>query len=263
MFLDEILKYKYAEVAVRKEQMPIPELERGVINAPPARPFRQSLTGDSIKLIAEIKKASPSKGLLCPDFQPVSLARAYEAAGATAVSVLTDQKFFQGSLTYLELVKVGTGKLPALRKDFIIDRYQILEARVYGADAVLLIVAALTEPELTSFIKEAKALGLDSLVEVHNLKELKIALNSGADLIGINNRDLKTFKVDLETTFQLIESIPRDKMVVSESGIKNNREVERLARAGVNGVLVGEALVAAADPGLKIKELLGECNDTG
>ena len=258
MFLEEILQSKYAEVAIRKERTPNAELERKLKDAPPIRPLQQSLVGDSIKLIAEVKKASPSKGLLCHDFQPLSLARAYETSGAAAVSVLTDEKFFQGSLEFLELVKIGTKKLPVLRKDFIIDRYQIYEARVYGADTVLLIVAALKKSELTSFIKEAEDLGMASLVEVHNLPELDTALESGADLIGINNRDLKTFKVDLETTFQLIESIPEDKVVVSESGINSRRDIESLARAGVSGVLVGEALVTAADPGLKIKELLGE-----
>ena len=256
MFLDEILKYKYAEVAVRKEQMPILELERRIINAPPPRPFRQSLTGDSIRLIAELKKASPSKGLLCPNFEPAKLARDYETSGAAAISVLTEQKFFQGSLDYLELVKSVTKNLPVLRKDFIIDRYQLYEARAYGADAALLIVAALTELELKSFIKEANALGLAPLVEVHNLMELYIALESGADLIGINNRDLKTFKVDLETTFQLIKSIPEDKVVVSESGINNRHDLEQLAQAGVDAVLVGESIVTAADPGAKIKELI-------
>lgn len=257
MFLDEILKYKYAEVAVRKEQMPILELERRIINAPPTRPFRQSLTGDSIKLIAELKKASPSKGLLCSNFEPVKLARDYEASGAAAISVLTEKKYFQGSLDYLELVKSVTKNLPVLRKDFIIDRYQLYEARAYGADAALLIVAALTELELKSFIKEANDLSLAPLVEVHNLMELNIALKSGADLIGINNRDLKTFKVDLETTFQLIKSIPEDKVVVSESGINNRHDLEQLAQAGVDAVLVGESIVTAADPGAKIKELIG------
>ncbi len=257
MFLEEILQSKYAEVAISKEQTPIAELERRLCNAPPTRPFRQSLIGDSIKLIAEIKKASPSKGLLCPDFQPLGLARAYETSGAAAISVLTDQKFFQGSLEYLELVKIGTKKLPVLRKDFIIDRYQLYEARVYGADAVLLIVAALKELELRDFIKEANDLGLASLVEVHNLMELNTALDSGADLIGINNRDLKTFKVDLETTFRLIESIPKGKVVVAESGIKDQHDIEHLVRVGVNAALVGETIVTAADPGLKIKQLIG------
>lgn len=263
MFLDEILQYKYAEVAVRKEQTPIAELEKRLINATSTRPFRQSLTGGSIKLIAEIKKASPSKGLLCPKFEPAELARVYEASGAAAISVLTDKKFFQGSLDYLELVKSVTKNLPVLRKDFIIDRYQLYEARVYGADAALLIVAALTELELKAFIKEANDLGLAPLVEVHNMMELNIALESGADLIGINNRDLKNFKVDLKTTFQLMESIPNNKVVVSESGINNSRDIERLAKAGVNAVLVGESIVTAVDPGAKIKELIGGGNGPG
>lgn len=257
MFLEEILQSKYAEVAVRKEQMPIAELERSLKNAPNTRPFRQSLTGDSIKLIAEIKKASPSKGLLCPEFEPVKLARIYEASGAAAISVLTESKFFQGSLEYLKLVKSETTNVPILRKDFIIDRYQLYEARVFGADAALLIVAALTELELTNLIKEALDLGLAPLVEVHNLMELMIALSAGADLIGINNRNLKTFAVDLDTTFQLIESIPDDKVVVSESGIKDALDITRLAQAGVDAVLVGESIVAAVDPGVKIKELMG------
>ena len=257
-FLEEILQSKYAEVAIRKAQNPLAQLERELKDAPPIRPLPQSLDGGSLKLIAEIKKASPSKGLLCHDFQPLKLARDFEASGAAAVSVLTDQKFFQGSLAYLEQVKRETQKLPVLRKDFIIDQYQLYEARAYGADAVLLIVAALKKAELTSFLKEAEDLGLACLVEVHNLAELDTALESGADLIGINNRDLKTFEVDLETTFQLMESIPSDKIVVSESGIKSSHDIESLAQAGVNAVLVGEALVTAADPGLKIKELLGE-----
>lgn len=256
--LEEILQAKYAEVAIRKEQNPLAQLERELKDAPPIRPLPQSLGGGSLKLIAEIKKASPSKGLLCQDFQPLRLARDFEASGAAAVSVLTEQKFFRGSLAYLEQVKRETKKLPVLRKDFIIDRYQLYEARAYGADAVLLIVAALKKAELMSFLKEAADLGLACLVEVHNSAELDTALESGADLIGINNRDLKTFEVDLETTFRLRELIPKDKIVVSESGIKCRHDIEKLAQAGVNAVLVGEALVTAADPGLKIKELLGE-----
>ena len=256
MFLEEILQFKYAEVAAGKEQMPLLELERRVINAPPTRPFRESLAGDSIKLIAELKKASPSKGLLCQEFAPAQLARIYKASGAAAISVLTDQKFFQGSLGYLQLVKSATN-LPVLRKDFIIDRYQLYEARAYGADAALLIVAALSELELRDLIKEAKDLGLTPLIEVHNPMELNIAMEAGADLVGINNRDLNTFKVDLETTFQLIDQIPEGKIVVSESGINSRRDIERLAQAGINAVLVGEAIVTAADPGAKIEELIG------
>lgn len=257
MFLEEILQYKYAEVTVKKEQTPIENLKRDLKNAPPTRSFRQSLQGGSVRLIAEIKKASPSKGLLCPEFDPVKLARVYEASGAAAISVLTDQKFFQGSLEYLKQVKAETIKTPVLRKDFIIDRYQLFEAGAYGADAVLLIAAAITEPELKDLINQALELGLDSLVEVHNLMELEAALSAGADLIGINNRNLKTFEVDLETTYQLLKLIPKDKIVVSESGIKDGHDIRRLAQAGVNAALVGESVVTAADPGVKIKELLG------
>ncbi len=256
-FLEEILMYKYAQVAVRKEQTPILELERRLKNAPLTRPFKGSITGDRIKLIAEIKKASPSKGLLCPEFEPAKLARIYEASGAAAISVLTEEKFFLGSLEYLRLVKAETQQVPVLRKDFIIDRYQLYEARVYGADAALLITAALTELELINLIKEALDIGLAPLVEVHNLMELETALSAGAELIGINNRNLKTFEVDLETTYQLLKSIPEGKVVVAESGIKGGQDIQRLSQSGVNAVLVGESIVSAADPGFKIKELMG------
>ena len=263
MFLEDILQSKYIEVAIRKEKTPIDRLEKCLIDAPPIREFQKSISSGPIKLIAEIKKVSPSKGLLCPNFDPASLARVYEASGATAVSVLTDNAYFQGSLDYMRLVKSETKYLPVLCKDFIIDRYQLYEARAYGGDGVLLIVAALKRSELANFIKEAEDLGLASLVEVHNLEELRIALESGADLIGINNRDLKTFEVDLDTTFQLLGSIPKGITVVSESGINNAGNIGRLAQAGVNGVLVGESIVTAVDPGLKIKELMGGENGPG
>jgi indole-3-glycerol phosphate synthase len=262
-FWNNILQVKAAEVALKKTQTPIGQLEEQLKNASPIRPFRSSLTGSKIKLIAEIKQASPSKGVLCPNFQPPNLAQVYEAAGATAISVLTDQKFFRGSLTDLAQVKSVTKTLPVLRKDFLIDRYQLFEARVYGADAVLLIGAALTKPQLICYLKEAKALGMDALVEVHNSQELATALEAEAEIIGINNRDLRTFEVNLETTFQLITSIPKDKVVVAESGVRNHHDLKRLVQAGVNAALVGEAIVSAADPGTKIKELLGETDGSG
>ena len=187
MFLDRILQAKAAEVRVRKTQTPINQLEQKLRHAPATRPFRPSLLGGPIQLIAEIKQASPSKGLLCPTFQPVRLARATKL-GAAAISVLTDEKFFLGSLDDLVQVKRVTKKLPVLRKDFIIDYYQIYEARAYGADAVLLIVAALTRSILASFIKEVQALGMEALVEVHNEEELATALEAGAGDCGINNR---------------------------------------------------------------------------
>ncbi|HHW11535.1 MAG TPA: indole-3-glycerol phosphate synthase TrpC [Firmicutes bacterium] len=263
MFLAQILQSKAAEVQARKSRTPLAQLELKLKEAPATRCFRESLTGEQIQVIAEIKKASPAKGLLCPDFQPVQLAQAYEASGAAAISVLTDEKFFLGSLDDLAQVKRATRKLPVLRKDFIIDRYQIYEARVYGADAVLLIGAILNGSELAGYIKEAKALGMDALVEVHNEAELATALAAGAEIIGINNRDLKTFRVDLETTLRLREAIPKDKVVVAESGIKSSADLKRLAHAGVNAVLVGEALVTAADPGTALKKLRGGNNDSG
>ena len=263
MFWEDILQAKLTEVMFKKTQTPINKLKNKIKDTSAIRSFRQSLTGGPVKLIAEIKQASPSKGVLCPDFQPLKLARVYEASGAAAISVLTDQKFFRGSLADLELVKRATTTLPVLRKDFIIDRYQLFEARVYGADAVLLIVAALTRPELTRYIKEAKALGMDALVEIHTFRELATALEAGAEIIGVNNRNLRTFEVNLETTFQLLESIPEDKVVVAESGFKNHHDLIRLAQAGVNAALVGEAIVSAADPGAKIKELLGGAYGSG
>lgn len=260
MFLEQILRSKAAEVRARKTQTPLAHLEQKLKGAPATRDFRHSLTGNRLQLIAEIKQASPSKGLLCPAFQPVRLAQSYEASGAAAVSVLTEENFFLGSLDDLAQVKRATKKLPVLRKDFIIDRYQIYEARVYGADAVLLIVAALTGTILTSYIKEAQALGMGALVEVHNEAELATALDAGAEIIGINNRDLRTFHIDLETTFRLRRKIPKDKVVVAESGIKTRDDLKRLAQVGVNAALIGEALVTAANPGAVLKELYGGAN---
>jgi len=257
MFLEQILQAKNREVMAKKARTPARQLARKLAEAPVLRPFRPSLTGEGIRLIAELKRASPSKGLLCPDFQPLKLARIYEEAGAAALSVLTEENFFRGSLAYLSLVKNGTQNLPVLQKDFIIDPYQIVEARVHGADAVLLIVAALPRPQLTRLLQEAKALGMDALVEIHNQSELADALAAEAEIIGINNRDLQTFQVDLETTFRLVEAIPKDKVVVAESGIQNRQQLQRLAAAGVNAALVGEALVTAADPGAKLRELRG------
>lgn len=257
MFLEEILRQKYAEVAARKAVRP-PDLIAGEIGrGGNTRPFKESLIGGGIRIIAEIKKASPSKGLLCKNFNPAALAGIYESAGASAISVLTDEKFFQGSLDYLRLVKEQTKAVPVLRKDFIIDRYQLLEARLYGADAVLLIVAALNEMELKNLLKESKELNLTPLVEVHDRRELNVALEAGADVIGINNRDLKSFQVSLETTYQLVKLIPKGVVVVSESGITSRQDLLNLAELGVHAVLIGESIVTAGDPGKKIRELLG------
>lgn len=261
MFLDEILRSKKIEIAAQKEKRPFREIERDLYRCPPVRPFEKSLRGDAIRLIAEVKKASPSKGLLCPNFNPAALAKSYESGGAAAISVLTDEKFFQGSLEYLKQVKEATLGTPVLRKDFILDPYQLAQARLAGADGVLLIVAALTKEEFHFLSQEAVSFDLAPLVEVHNEKELDIALEAGARLIGINNRDLTTFEVALGTTYRLLEDIPgscrRAITIVSESGIKNRRDIEELALAGVDAVLIGESLVRAEEPERKIHELLG------
>lgn len=259
MFLEKILTKKQVEVLERKEEVPLNSLIKALDQQSyPARCFKTSINQPTISIIAEIKKASPSKGLLCPDFNPESLAQAYESAGAAAISVLTDEEFFQGSLTYLALVKAKTAKVPVLRKEFIIDEYQIVEAKVNGADAVLLIVAALEPRQLQEYIYRSNELGMATLVEVHDHEELEIALDAGASIIGINNRDLRSFTTDLNTTFKLLESIPKGITVVSESGIKDRQDIIRLENAGVQAVLVGESLVTAADPQTKISSLLGE-----
>jgi indole-3-glycerol phosphate synthase len=224
--------------------------------------------GGTVALIAEVKKASPSAGLIRADFDPVRIAREYEAAGATCLSVLTDEKFFQGSLEYLKLIRDAV-KLPLLRKDFIIDERQILEAVEWGADAILLIVAILSDAQLRQFHALATGAGLAALVEVHDEAELDRALATGAHLIGVNNRDLKTFKVDLATTERLAArlrgSAPRMQhatrntppLLVAESGIHNRADVERLAKCGAQAILVGESLMKHADIAAKVRELLG------
>lgn len=258
MFLEKILAQQYAEVARRKAAYPLATIFAALDReALPLRPFRERLTGNGIQVIAEVKKASPSKGVLCPDFQPERLAEAYERAGAAAISVLTEERFFQGSLENLMRVKTITAHPAVLRKDFIIDSYQLAEARQYGADAVLLIVAALEVRSLEKLLQEALALGMTPLVEVHHRQELHQALDAGAEVIGINNRNLYTFEVSLETTMELADEIPDSLVVVSESGIAGREDILRLQQAGVDGVLIGEALVTAADPEAALRQLLG------
>jgi indole-3-glycerol phosphate synthase len=258
MFLDTIIAEKYMAVKRSKEVRPISmiwrELEQ---NSPEIRPFKSGLTGNAIRLIAEVKKASPSKGLLCSDFNPKKLGICYEQAGASAISVLTEVKYFLGALNYLSSVKTVTNHTPVLRKDFIVDPYQLAEARWYGADAVLLIVAALTPQLLTKLYQETINLGMAALVEVHNRDELQQALASGSKIIGINNRNLHTFEVKLETTLELASEIPEGHVIVSESGISSRNDVLQLKNAGVNAILVGESLVTSADPAHQIKNLLG------
>jgi indole-3-glycerol phosphate synthase len=214
-----------------------------------------------VALIAEVKKASPSAGLICPDFDPVRIARMYESAGADCLSVLTDEKFFQGSLEYLKQIRQAVN-LPLLRKDFVIDERQILEALEAGADAILLIVAILTDAQMQQFQALAKAGGLAALVEVHNEAEMDRALAAGAELIGVNNRDLKTFHVDLSTTARLAARLHRNSMagrapiLVAESGIHTRAHVEQVAAAGAQAILVGESLMKERDIAAKVKQLL-------
>ncbi|HWI55294.1 MAG TPA: indole-3-glycerol phosphate synthase TrpC, partial [Desulfobacteria bacterium] len=223
-----------------------------------SRPFATALRDtEGISLIAEIKKASPSKGLIREDFNPAEIAKVYSEAGAAAISVLTDREFFKGEPEYLRIVSNIT-HLPVLRKDFIIDSYQIHEARAWGADAVLLIMAILGDREVREFLNIAKDLGLECLVEVHSEEELSRALDIGVEVVGINNRNLQTFKTDLETTFRLKEKIDDPSIaVVSESGINTRDDVERLSRHGIHAMLVGEALMRESDIARKVSELLG------
>ncbi len=206
-------------------------------------------------MIAELKKASPSRGLIRADFDPANLARELEQAGAAALSVLTEEEFFQGSLANLRTASANT-RLPCIRKDFIVDELQLLKARANCADAVLLIVAALSQDELRSLTNRARALQLDVLCEVHDEEELRRGLDSGCDLIGVNSRDLKTFKVDLETAFRLARGIPKDALAVAESGIESGMDIARLRAAGYEGFLIGESLMKAPVPGEALKALL-------
>jgi indole-3-glycerol phosphate synthase len=257
--LDEILAHKREELAAAKARV-APEALASLARdrAEPTRGFRRALLagGPGPRVIAELKRRSPSRGELRPDFDPVAIAKAYEAGGAAALSVLTDERFFGGSLAILESVR-GATRLPLLRKDFVVDAYQIDEARVAGADAVLLIVAALAPAELAKLREHAVGLGLDVLVEVHDEAELDVAKGAGADLIGINNRDLKTFHTDLAVTERLAKRVPEGALVVTESGIFGREDVARLQRAGAAAFLVGESLMREPDPGLALRRLLG------
>jgi len=258
MILDDIIANKKEELAETKRRVPLVDIKSRAAEAGPTRGFGTALAGsEEIRLIAEVKKASPSKGVIREDFDPASIARSYEASGASCVSVLTEQKFFQGRLEYLDALR-KTVAIPLLRKDFIIDAYQIIEARAAGADAVLLIAACLERQQLEDLIGTAQQLKLDVLVESHTYRELDKALLAGAVLVGINNRDLTTFTVDLQTTIDLMKDIPGDRTVVSESGIRTREDVIKLQRSGVDAILVGESLMREKDIEKKVKELLGK-----
>lgn len=247
--LDEIMAWKREELNKVKRERPLAELRALAATVPPPLDMVAALRRPGVSLIAEVKRASPSKGLLCRDFDPVRLARTYVKNGAAAISVLTDARFFQGRLEHLTQVKETVARLnapvPVLRKDFIFDEYQLWEARVAGADAVLLIVAVLSDRALRQLLDQTRRLGMEALVEVHNEEELARALQAGARIIGINNRDLRTFSVDLSVTERLRPLVPPDIVVVSESGIHTPEDVRRLAALPVDAVLVGEALVRA------------------
>jgi len=278
MFLDTILAHKKQEIKDRKKASYLAELKGRIRQTAPPSGFYTALAGlappvligpsgrasiargETPRLIAEVKKASPSKGVLREDFDPLAIARAYHQSGASALSVLTDTAFFQGSLDLLQRIREAV-PLPALNKEFMVDELQFYEARAYSADAVLLIVAALDRPQLIDYFHLARQeFGLDVLIEVHHERELDLLLERLPEtrLIGINNRDLTTFETSLDVTFRLAKRIPEDKLIVSESGIATSADVQRLAAAGVRAILVGEALITSKDIGAKVKELLGE-----
>jgi indole-3-glycerol phosphate synthase len=255
--LDKIVATKRDEIALAKAAKPLEQLREELPLAPPPRDFLGALTAPGpIRLIAEVKKASPSKGVIRADFQPVAIAQSYERHGASCLSVLTDREYFQGSLDYLRQVRAAVA-LPVLRKDFIVDPYQVVEARAAGADAVLLIAECLDDGPLQSLHDLIVELGMTPLVELYEPQNLARVLGIGAKLIGINNRDLRTFEVDLEHTVRLKRGIPADRAVVGESGIRTRRDVERLEEAGVRAILVGETLMASDDLGAAVDRLLG------
>ena len=257
MILDDIIANKKEELAETKRRTPLADIKSRAVEAEPTRGFGIALSGcDEIRLIAEVKKASPSKGVIRENFDPVKIARLYESSGASCISVLTEQKFFQGRLEYLDAIRKSVA-LPLLRKDFIIDAYQIFEARAAGADAVLLIAACLERERMEDFLGVAKELGLDALVESHTYKELDKSLLAGASLVGVNNRDLSSFTVSLQTTLDLLKDIPEDRTAVSERGITTREDALMLRKAGVDAILVGESLMREKDIGKKVKELLG------
>lgn len=253
--LETILENKWDEVRRRRLAAPLERLREQVADAPPRRGFRASLERPGMRVIAEIKRVSPAKGMLRQDADAVALAREYEAGGAACISVLTDERFFGGCDADLCDVRAAVS-LPVLRKDFLVDEYQVWEARSLGADAVLLIVRALEDAELLGLRVLAERLGMDVLVEVHDERDLERAAGSGARLIGINNRDLETLCVDLSTTFALLPQVPEGATVVSESGITSGADTARLAAQGVWAVLVGEALVRSDNPARLLRDLV-------
>lgn len=258
--LKKIIAHKWAEIAERGAVLPTTELEMLAREADAPRGFvaalRRKIAAGQPAVIAEVKKASPSRGVLRDPFYPAEIARQYEAGGAACLSVLTDSAFFQGHEDYLREARAAC-TLPVLRKDFMVDEYQVVEARAIGADCILLIAAALSDEQMAALHKRATDLGMDVLVEVHDHDELQRALAMGIDLVGINNRDLRTFDVTLDTTLKLLSQIPPEILVVTESGILSPTDVERMRKHDVHAFLIGEAFMRADDPGVALRQLFG------
>lgn len=257
MILEDIVSNKRRELAESKKTVPLEVLQKAMAYTPSQLSFLKVLQEQDFSLIAEIKKASPSAGVIQEDFDPLALAKAYQGAGAVALSILTERKFFQGDLDTLRYIKQLV-PLPVLRKDFIFDAYQIFESKIYGADALLLIVSILQKPLLENLLGLTSMLEMTALVEVHTEKEMELALSTDAELIGINNRDLRTMKVDLGTTERLITKFPeaRNRLIVAESGIQSHADVEQLKKSGVRAILVGESILRSGNIPEKIRELL-------
>lgn len=256
MILDDIIAHKKEELVASKERISLSELENKVKDVPkPIDVIDRHNNMSGVKIIAEIKKASPSKGIIREDFDHVNIAKSYEEAGAFALSVLTDEKYFQGKLSYLNDIKKVVS-IPLLRKDFTIDPYQIYEARSYGADIILLIVSALELSQIKEFRQVAESLGMNAIVEVHSEVELETALKAESNIIGINNRDLKTFNVSLKVSKRLSSLVPEGKIVIAESGISSRQDIDELLDSGVETFLVGESFMRADKPGEKLKALL-------
>lgn len=256
--LEKIIAQKHQEIAEAESRRSALELRSQLPDAPPVRDFVEALQqAEDMGLIAEVKKASPSAGIIRDDFEPVAIAQTYAENGANCLSVLTDENFFQGHLSYLSQIRAAV-KLPVLRKDFLIDPYQILEARVAGADCVLLIAECLDDEMLTALYAEALNLGMSALVEIYEPDNLERVLKLNPPMIGINNRNLRTFITDLDHTLKLSARIPDDCLIISESGIRTRKDVQRLTSAGIGGMLVGETFMRSESIGKKVRELLGQ-----
>ncbi len=255
--LGKIVDYKRSELEHARRQLSIKDVRDMACDSEPARNFLAGFNKTELNVIAEVKKASPSAGIIRADFDPVTIAHSYEEGGAKALSVLTDEHFFQGHLDYLKAIKKAV-KLPTLRKDFTLDQYQIYEARAAGADAILLIVAILEEAQIKDYAELASELGMTALIEVHDANELETAINAKAKLIGVNNRDLRTFTTNIETTVELLAKCPKEIPLISESGLKDHQTLIKLHKAGASGFLIGEAFMRADNISDALRRMLGQ-----